>query len=398
MKLKLLILIPFGMITIFITGCWDRTEVNDLAIVRAAAIDKKGRNGVELTLLLFDPTKKEGGGTVGGQQGGQEKLTSEALVMTINGINIADAVSKLQEGLSRRIFWGHAEIFVFGEQIAKQEVNTHIDYFMRYPQIREGAYVFVSQGKAMDVLKRQARLERNSAEQLRKMALLDPGLKVTLKDFALMLASEPKTAIAPLIQLEIGESDSSNARSAEKATGAAIFKNGTMIGQADRRITRGIQWLRNEIKQASVTNTLKEERGYISVTLIKTNIKLIPHIDGTDWSITAIINVRTKISQNGTNLSIKNTIYSNNIEKIVIEDIENKITAALKLVQNEMKADVLGFSDVFRRQYPESWRQVKDEWDEVFPTIKLNFNISSKILSGGMSNLPGGLPEDEVKK
>ncbi|MDP4086958.1 MAG: Ger(x)C family spore germination protein, partial [Bacillota bacterium] len=39
----------------FLSGCWDRREVNDLALVTAAGIDKKSDGLLELSVLVFIP-------------------------------------------------------------------------------------------------------------------------------------------------------------------------------------------------------------------------------------------------------------------------------------------------------------------------------------------------------
>ncbi|MEH6996427.1 Ger(x)C family spore germination protein, partial [Neobacillus drentensis] len=73
-----LLLIYFCGSILFVTGCWDRTEVNDLAIVTAAAIDKKENNQIELSLQLFIPKSLSMGGGQGGGGGGGGQMTVAA--------------------------------------------------------------------------------------------------------------------------------------------------------------------------------------------------------------------------------------------------------------------------------------------------------------------------------
>lgn len=67
MKSVLLLLGICGT-TPFLSGCWDRTEITDLAIVTAASIDKKDNNQIELSVQVFIPSSISSGG--GGQGGG----------------------------------------------------------------------------------------------------------------------------------------------------------------------------------------------------------------------------------------------------------------------------------------------------------------------------------------
>ncbi|RJS59050.1 hypothetical protein [Bacillus sp. PK3_68] len=52
---RILLFLSFSGSLLLLGGCWDRVEINDLAIVTAAAIDEKGVNRVELSLQIFVP-------------------------------------------------------------------------------------------------------------------------------------------------------------------------------------------------------------------------------------------------------------------------------------------------------------------------------------------------------
>ena len=51
---SILFLLYACMSLLCLTGCWDRVEVNDLAIVTGTAIDKKD-DEIELTIQIFRP-------------------------------------------------------------------------------------------------------------------------------------------------------------------------------------------------------------------------------------------------------------------------------------------------------------------------------------------------------
>src|SRR5213080_1886672 len=99
MKRLFLLLTVCGSI-FFLSGCWDRVEINDLAIVTGAAIDKKGDNDVELTIQVFLPNALSSGG---GQSGGGGSSGGALTIVTSEkGINLADALSKVQGNLPRK--------------------------------------------------------------------------------------------------------------------------------------------------------------------------------------------------------------------------------------------------------------------------------------------------------
>ncbi len=79
---------------ILLSGCWDRVEINDLAIITAAAIDATDDNQIELSLQVFIPKALGSGGGQGGGGGGGGGATT--LLRSHKGINVSDAMSKLQ--------------------------------------------------------------------------------------------------------------------------------------------------------------------------------------------------------------------------------------------------------------------------------------------------------------
>ncbi|WP_246061693.1 hypothetical protein [Paenibacillus oralis] len=89
-------------------GCWDRTELNDLALITALAFDQAENNQVRATVQFILPQNQAGGGTMGGGAAGAgaAKRTS---VRSEMGRDISDALSKLQREIPRRMFWGSAK-------------------------------------------------------------------------------------------------------------------------------------------------------------------------------------------------------------------------------------------------------------------------------------------------
>ena len=56
--------------------------------------------------------------------------------------------------MPRKIFWGQCKVFIFGEEVAKEGIQGHLDFLLRHPQIRERAYAYVAKEKQSKSLKR----------------------------------------------------------------------------------------------------------------------------------------------------------------------------------------------------------------------------------------------------
>lgn len=113
----------FASLCTLLTGCWDRKEVNDMALVLGAAIDKAGDKHIELTIQTLQPRNVSSDR----QGSGSGPIIS---VRSAVGENLADAASKLQTKISRQIFWGHCKVFIIGKTLAKRgKLNQEIDFY-----------------------------------------------------------------------------------------------------------------------------------------------------------------------------------------------------------------------------------------------------------------------------
>ena len=170
-----------------------------------------------------------------------------------------------------------------------------------------------------------------------------------------------------------------------------------MVGQIDDKVTRGLLWLRDDIKLATVTIEPKKSEGEISFNLLRSNTMLIPDIQNGKWKMTIKIVTEDDAAENETKLNLMNPNIVNDLQKQLEEEIDHRVKLTLEEVQKRLGADVLGFGEAFHRKYPDQWEKVKDQWDEKFPEIEVEIKTKAYIRRPGMSTTPQGLPEKEVK-
>jgi spore germination protein KC len=380
---------------ILLSGCWDRTEVNDLALIVGLGIDQTKNGEIRLTVEIVVPKSVGGGGQVmgGGGAGG-----GETIIKSGTGVTVADAISNLQEKLSRRVFWGHTKVIVFGEKAAKAGIRQHLDFLSRNPEARLRSNVLVSKGTAKSVLELVPPIEQSSSEVLRELSESQLLLRVTVKDVLQMLSGDTGAAALPMVKIKPPEKGKQEQQTVAFIQRTAIFKKDKMIGDIDDQLTRGVLWLRNEIKEANITITPKGEKGNITATLIRAHTELIPKYEKGKWKMIVKATAEDDIILNGTKLDLLNPKYTKMIEKELENEMNKRIRNTLKKVQKEMKADIFGFADIFHRKYPREWNRVKNRWEEIFPTVEVVVKTKAYVRRPGIDTAPQGLPEQEVKK
>jgi spore germination protein KC len=368
--------------SIFLTGCWDRTEVNDLALILAAGIDKGKENNVELSAQIYIPQGSQGGqqsGMSGGSGGGK------SFVRSAEGETIADAMARLQEVLTREIFWGQNEVLLIGEELAKEGISDHIDFWIRHSESRIRADVFVSKERPKSVLGAMPELERDAAKQLRKLVKTHIGVQVSVKDLSQMLSGESDAAVLPWVEDLPPSRIDTKKKDIPIINGTAIFKEGKMVGRLDDKVTRGILWPRNEIKSGMISFFFEDEQGYISLNLLRSQTVLTPSIKNGQWHMHIKTNADLEVVQNTTQLNLFNPKVIKKIKDKVNDEIEGRERLAFSEVQKELNADIFGFADEFQRKYPQVWKQKKDEWNEIFPEVVVSLETKVKIERTGMA-------------
>jgi len=373
--------------TLLLSGCWDRTEINDLAIVLATGIDYAEQK-VQLTAQIFIPRESGSISSTGSSEGSPSGVT---MTRTAEGSTIAEALNRLQRKVSREMFWGHCEVVVISEQAGKQGLREYIDFLLRYPQFREHAYVFTSGGDAKEVLALMDPLERSSAESLREMANLGLGARVTMLKLAQSIASPSGTAI--LSRMLVSPADSDQKRvTTPYAKGISLFKDGYYVQTALEPVSVGVLLLSNELNNFIMPVKLDQVEGTLSIRMNDVKTVLTPRIKNGEWSMGVHIKTTGEVVLNTTDLVLVNPLLRVKVEDAWLNRFKELAEDALRLARQELSADIYQFADKFRRRYPQSWKQRQQEWPAIYRDMPVEITGDVVITDTGQSIQPQGEP------
>jgi len=387
--LGVILVLPLG-------GCWDRTELNDLVLITAMSFDKESDKEVRVTVQFILPKSMSGGGSAG-LGGGQTGTNKNTLTRSEKGIDIADALFKLQPKLSRKQFWGQCKVIIFGEELARSGIRHHFDFLVRHPLIRERAYIYVSRGLGKDALEVFPNMEESSARVLLKQNQYKLGLMVTMEQVSQELKGDSQAFALPAIAILPPYSASEPLHTVPYIQGAAIFKNGAMISLISDKLARGILWINNELRNYTETFKVTDSGGVISLQSISTRLSLKPKIKGDQWFMTIKARSEGSIVQDSSSLNPLNAKTLARMNDAFEKSIKDRVQLTLAKVQHDMKADVFQFATLYHRKYPKQWAQSKDKWDEQFPKVKVKIELDTHILRTGVINFPGGMPKEETR-
>ncbi|MDQ0876158.1 spore germination protein KC [Paenibacillus sp. V4I3] len=374
------------------SGCWDRTEINDLAFIAGTAFDITDDGEYILSHQIAIPSSAQGGPGSGGSQ--KEKF----FVISAVGKNINEAFYRLQKKSSRRLFTAHRVVIFIGESLSKHGIQDILDVYTHDSKQRLKTYMMVVKGgEARRLLQVKYPFEQAPSEAIKEMEALGSGLSVTLRDFFLASSSE---GISPVLGVIMPEdlSEGMKENNIFKLAGSAIFKDFKLVCFLNENETNGFLWVTDRMKDGRINAKLPEGDGTVGVILGKTNRKITTEISGDKIKFKIQLQGEGTIWENNTPLDISLPENLRLVQKALEKSVEKQVLDTLSKFQKRYKVDSVGFGQEIYRDKPKQWKALKEQWDHKFPEVDVSVAVKLNIIGSGMAGPPLHLKEKEIIK
>ncbi len=373
----------FVFLTLSLSGCWNRRELDTLAIVSGVALDKpKETDQIMITTQIIKPSQIKPTSSSGGETGG----SSPYFNLTETGTSLFETIRKMTETCSRKLYWPHNHIIIISWDLAEEGIRKYMDLFIRDPEARLLVFILISKGQAKDILEEKPDLKKIPAMEIAEIVKASGATsfapQITLKDFSERLLSKTTSPVAPIILLT-GEGKGKRAHVA----GTAVFKQDKLVGELDEIETRGFLWVAGKIKSGIINVECLQGKGQNSLEIIRANKKIIPEIKDGHISITIKIKEEGNLVNQMNNKDLSEPAAWEDLKKRQAAAIEGEIRAALKKAQ-ELNTDIFGFGDSIHKKYPELWKEIEPKWDELFPSLETNVVVDAKLHHPGKLTKP----------
>ncbi|MNI74492.1 Spore germination protein A3 precursor [compost metagenome] len=67
------------------------------------------------------------------------------------------------------------------------------------------------------------------------------------------------------------------------------------------------------------------------------------------------------------------------VEKLLSEQLREKIERMLARVQKEMKSDIFGLGEEIHIEHPYAWKKMKSSWSDLFPEMPVTIVVDAQI-------------------
>nr|WP_263323252.1 Ger(x)C family spore germination protein [Neobacillus sp. Marseille-Q6967] len=385
--------------TFFLSGCWSKKELTDLAIVSAIGIDKNEEGRYVGTLQIINPGNVAGGfqGGGGGSQGPPVSVYKGI------GDSLVELSRRTSRQLSRRLYYAHTNLVVISEELAKEEgLGEIFDALDRDPQFRGTAIIVIAQdSKASEIVKVLTPIDKIPSNKVIRT------LKYTEKQWGENMAVNMQDAIKDLVSpgkelVLSGFTFSGDVNKGKKlenieetepstkitAGSLAIFKEGKLVGWLKGEAARATILLLDKIQGTAIGINWEGEEEAIVYEMIrqKTSVKVKMKKEKPSVSIT--INAEGNIGETRVPIDLTNPQTLLKIEKELEKEIKKEMTMAIKEAQDK-KADIFGFGEALHRSNPEAWKRMKADWNNVyFPAVKTNITVDAFIRRTGLRSDP----------
>ncbi len=363
---------------LFTTGCWDRVDLNNRAIVVGLGIDSSPyKDKILVSTQIIDPTNVKTPQTAGG--GGAESFW----IVTSEGRSVFEAIRTTTHVSSRKLFLPHNQVIIFGEDLAQEGLKGHLDMLMRDYEFRETNWILVSEGKAQDILATKTRISSIPAFFIRDLITEriyhSQVAAINIKDLVLRITSKSTAPIASLIHVE----DNSGEKVLKLSYTAVFDHDLKMVGRLNDRESRGLLWVLGEVKSGIIVVTNPTGTCNYSLEILAAKRKIVPEFkDGTPT-----ITVRIEASSNLGETSCSEDLDRPEMWKLMAslqnEAIRGEVEAALAKAQ-ELKADVFGFGEAFHQKHPKMWREMESSWQEIFSSLEVDIVVESLVRRPGL--------------
>lgn len=370
-----------------LTGCWDRRELNELAISVAMGIDKSD-NLYEVTVQVVQP------GEVTDKRGtsGQVPVT----IYQANGVTIFEAIRKMTTVSPRKIYAAHLRAVVFGEPLAREGIGDALDLLSRDYEPRTDFYLLVAKGttaaRALGVLTPLEKIPANKIFESIQTAekAWAPVRAVTLDEFIGDYENEGNNPVLSGISVigdgQAGETKE-NVESVRPAVhlqnaGLAVFRKDRLIGWLDERESKGYNYAVNNVRD-TVGHVPCPGGGHVAVEVTRSKASIRGSVKGGRPRLAVELNVEQNVGEVQCRMDLTQTKTVQDLERRSEQTLEEIVRGTIEAAQRKYKTDFLGFGEAVHRRDPGAWKSLRSDWDKHFETAVVDVKVNVKIKRTG---------------
>ncbi|NFD76885.1 Ger(x)C family spore germination protein [Clostridium botulinum] len=385
MKSKKCLVIMLILLTICMTGCWDKVEIDQKAFTSVLGVDagkdiskekqlKEISDSASFTGSKLDKIKVTYAFPDISKLGPEKGGTAVNKTMSVDAYSMQDSIDKVINKSSRNLNFGHLKLMVLNTSILDYS-NTFkevIDYLQRQPSINRMIYIVFSEDKSEEILKFKPSMEKSVENYI--IGILENNKKnntsspLTLNEF-LEEASENNTALIPVINIDKKSKDL-------KISKVAVIKDDKIKGYISTEQANSIQLINKKFKGG--TRTIIRDGSPLDYS-IENSDRRIKIKDKKKLSFDIKLNLEGQIKGYNIDKQISSKGNIKEIEDNLNKAITQDIKEVIRVSQAEYNTDILDLGEFIHKYHPKLWKEIKGNWNELYKTADINVSVDTKV-------------------
>lgn len=382
--MKKIILLIF--LTFICTGCYNYKELNELGIVSAMGISKDGDlYNLDIQLLNVLDSEKSG------------LNKSPITVISGQGETIFEAARSMNRKTSKVFFLADVDYVFLDQSVLNDGLDEIMDFLIRDTRLSLNFLVVTStENKSLDILSSISHFDTNSANNLYD-AVMNSEIRygginsLHVRELINNYYAKGKYTIFPNVYIKdtskSSENDSledSKSESYVEVKNMVFFKDKEAIELTNEE-TKGVNFLRNKIKNATLT--IECDGGYFTIETLESKMKLKSKLNIDQLNVNG--NVGAEIVYYGCKDNLDNADVLKSISKKAEKEVESYITKAFNK-SKKYNYDFLGLGNyIYKNNYKYFDFENKDWNKDGLNKLNLKYNIDVSLYKQG--NLRGDL-------
>ena len=372
---RVLLIVVVGL-SVLITGCWDYIEVESLNFVMGAGVDSLTPE-YSLTVESIQ--------VVGGGQGTE----LVPIVSTSKGSTFFQAIRNLINPLGQRLFWAHALVFIVSEEVARQGLLPAIEFAVRDADIRTSLWLLIAKDcSTQEIFKADPQLadsvSRHLANIIESRTRNPVFFAQRFWQVDMALGQSGLSVSAPTVQI-IEEEDKKIAI----LEGTAVFRSDKMVGWIDGMESRNFSILMGErvAGPIGIDADVLGQKGPVSFQVKDSRTRIKPQVQNGDLRVDVEVRLQLELAElGGLRIDFTQPSIIHDLEEQVSRSMEKQFVSLIRKLQVEFNSDPLGLGAAIKRSHPQVWREMAEEWWEVYSMVPVSIRVISRIVATGVQS------------
>lgn len=357
---------------LFLSGCWDKVELNERAYVISLGLDDIG-DMLEVTYTIPNLP------VITAQSGGE----ATKFIKVTKDKTLIEANKNFGKKSNLRINFDHTKVVIFGSSFLDDSYNLRkvLDHFDRNPEYAKSLLLLATKDTARELLESVPNGEETTGIYLSQV-FVNNSLEtisadtIELGDFISEMYSSDGNGVMPNIVFKDNE---------VIVDGLAIIKDYKLNGWLEDKYIKPFSWVLGKGKNSVVLVNMDGILVPYEISELHTKMKF--------EVVDNLLNIKIQVKTEGDiaefilndNNKLFGKGYIHEIEDRITKQMEKEIEDLLDITQEGYGVDIIGAFNKLKTSNKKVWKLTKDDWQDFYRAASIDVNCKANIRRVGLS-------------